>query len=407
MTYDCAIIGGGIVGLATAMTLLRERPGAKVVLLEKESDIALHQTGRNSGVIHSGIYYKPGSLKARMAREGNLSIREFCAEHGIAFDVCGKLIVATGEHELPLLESLFQRGLQNGLEVERLSPEQAREIEPHVNCLAALRIPSTGIVSYRAVARKYAELIQEHGGELRFHVEVRRVHDVTGEQSIETSRGEVRARFVVNCGGLHSDRIARASGCEPGATIVPFRGEYYELVPERRHLVKNLIYPVPNPAFPFLGVHFTRMIDGTVHAGPNAVLALHREAYTKTSLPLRSLGDLRATLSFPGFWRLASRHWDEGWREMWRSFSKAAFVRSLQKLIPEVTERDVVPCNAGVRAQALRPDGSLVDDFLIVRGRNSLHVCNAPSPAATASLEIAKEIVKQVPEFERTVVAAA
>ncbi len=390
MTYDYAIVGGGIVGLATAMTLLRSQPGARVVALEKEQDIAQHQTGRNSGVIHSGIYYKPGSLKASMARAGIRSMREFCATHDIEHDICGKLIVATHERELPLLENLRHRGIQNGLSVEKISVERARELEPHVRCLAAIRVPSTGIVSYRAVARKYAELIQEAGGELRFTTEVKRVAEADGAQVIETNRGEVHANFVINCGGLHSDRIAKASGCDPGAQIVPFRGEYYQLVPAKRHLVRNLVYPVPDPAFPFLGVHFTRMIDGTVHAGPNAVLALHREGYRKSDICFR---DLLETLTFSGFRKLAAKHWAEGWREMARSFSKTAFVRSLQKMIPEVTERDVVPCAAGVRAQALHPDGTLVDDFLIVRGRNSLHVCNAPSPAATASLEIGEAFV--------------
>ena len=406
MTHDYAIIGGGIVGLATARTLLRARPDARVVVLEKEDDVAQHQSGRNSGVIHSGIYYAPDSLKARMARAGNISMSEFCEDHGIPHEICGKLIVATEERELPLLEKLFERGHRNGLRVEKISREHAREIEPHVNCLAALRVPSTGIVSYRTVARKYAELIRESGGELNFATRVEGIREGTGGTIIETSRGEVRARFVVNCGGLHSDRIARLGGCNPGAQIVPFRGEYYELIPEKRRLVKHLIYPVPNPAFPFLGVHFTRMIDGSVHAGPNAVLALHREAYSKASLPLGSLRDLRETIFFPGFWKLAAKHWGEGWREIVRSFSKRAFVRSLQKLIPEITERDLMPCAAGVRAQALRADGTLVDDFLIVRGRNSLHVCNAPSPAATASLEIARAIVEQLPLFERTMVAA-
>ena len=407
MTHDCAIIGGGIVGLATAMTLLQMRPGTRVAVLEKEESVAQHQSGRNSGVIHSGIYYKPGTLKARMARAGNLSMREFCARHDIPFEICGKLIVATEERELPLLENLFERARQNGLEAEKLSSTAANEVEPHVRCLAALRLPSTGIVNYRAVARKCAGLVHDAGGELNFGTRVEEIRDRSGEQIIATNRGEVRAKFVVNCGGLHSDRLARRSGCNPGAQIVPFRGEYFALVPERRHLVKNLIYPVPNPAFPFLGVHFTRMIDGAVHAGPNAVLSFHREGYSKTSLPLHGLRDLRETLLFPGFWKLAAKHWDEGCREMVRSFSRRAFVRSLQKLIPEISERDIVPCAAGVRAQALRRDGSLVDDFLIVRGRNSLHVCNAPSPAATASLEIAREIVNQIPAVERTVVAAA
>ena len=407
MIYDYAIIGGGFVGLASAMTLLRSRPGARVVVIEKEDDVARHQTGRNSGVIHSGIYYKPGSLKARMARDGNRAMARFCEEHGLAFEICGKLIVATDERELPLLENLFQRGRQNGLDVEEISPDRARDIEPHLNCLAGLRVPSTGIVSYRTVARKYAELIHAAGGELRFATRVERIREISDQQIIETNRGAVQAKFIINCGGLHSDRIAKLGGCDPGAQIIPFRGEYYALVPEKRPLVKHLVYPVPNPAFPFLGVHFTRMIDGTVHAGPNAVLALHREAYSKLSLPLGSLRDLRETIFFRGFQKLAAKHWDEGWREMVRSFSKRAFVRSLQRLIPKITERDLVPCTAGIRAQAVYADGTLVDDFLIVRGRNSLHVCNAPSPAATASLEIGKAIVEQVPAFERTVVAAA
>jgi L-2-hydroxyglutarate oxidase len=397
MTHDYAIIGGGIVGLAAAMTLLRTRPTARVVVLEKEVDVALHQTGRNSGVIHSGIYYKPGSLKARMARAGNLSMRDFCTRHDIPCDICGKLIVATEERELSMLENLFERAQQNELLVQKLSPEGARETEPHVKCIAALRLPSTGIVSYRAVARKYTEVIRNAGGELSFSTRVERIRDRGGELIIETNRGKTRAKFAINCGGLHSDRIARASGCDPGARIVPFRGEYYELVPDKRRLVKNLIYPVPNPAFPFLGVHFTRMIDGSVHAGPNAVLALHREAYSKTSLPLRSFPDLCETLTFGGFWKLAVKHWDEGRREMVRSFSKRAFVRSLQKLIPEITENDLIASPAGIRAQALRPDGNLVDDFLFVHGPHSLHVCNAPSPAATASLEIGKAIVEQLP----------
>ena len=404
MTHDFAIVGGGIVGLATAMTLLRSRPGARVVVLEKESTLAQHQTGRNSGVIHSGIYYKPGSLKAAMARDGNRSMREFCQTHGLTHEICGKLIVATEERELPLLESLRLRGIENGLAVEKISPAAARDVEPHVRCLGALRVPGTGIVSYRDVSCKYAELIREDGGELRFTTRVQSIREDGAEQIVATDRDEVRARFVVNCGGLHSDRIARAGGCDPGAQIVPFRGEYYQLVPEKRHLVKNLIYPVPNPAFPFLGVHFTRMIDGTVHAGPNAVLAFQREGYRRSDASFR---DFRETLLFPGFWKLAARHWVEGCREMARSISKRTFVQSLQKLIPELKERDVVPCQAGVRAQALRRDGSLVDDFLIVRGRQSLHVCNAPSPAATASLEIARAIVTQLPEHQRTLVAVA
>jgi L-2-hydroxyglutarate oxidase len=317
------------------------------------------------------------------------------------------LIAATTDNELPRLEALLQRGRANSLDVEKISAERAREIEPHLRCVAALHVRSTGIVSYREVAQNYARLAGNTGAELKLGARVERLRERDDTFVLETTAGALETKFLVNCAGLHSDRVAKLGGAEPGARIVPFRGEYYELVPEKRSLVRGLIYPVPDPAFPFLGVHFTRMIDGGVHAGPNAVLALHREAYTKFSFSLRHLRDLGETLSFPGFRKLAARHWDEGCREIWRSLSKRAFVRSLQQLVPEVTGRDVVPCAAGIRAQALNPDGTLVDDFLFVRRRNALHVCNAPSPAATASLEIAKEIVNQIPAFERTVVAVA
>jgi L-2-hydroxyglutarate oxidase len=400
MRYDCVIVGGGIVGLATAHTLSRRRPGASILLVEKDRELATHQTGRNSGVIHSGIYYKPGSYKARFAREGNASMVEFCREHGINHDICGKVIVATEETELPRLESLLQRGLQNGLAVSRLAREQVREIEPHVSCLAAIKVPSAGIVSYRAVAKTYADLIQGNGGTIETGVRVLKVRNAGETAVLESTRGEMEARVVINCAGLFSDRVARAAGTDPNAKIVPFRGEYFELAPEKRQLVKGLIYPVPNPEFPFLGVHFTRMIDGTVHAGPNAVLAFKREGYHKTDF---SLHDTLETLTYPGFWKLARKHMGEGWMEMRRSLSKKLFVRSLQRLIPNVQSADLVPCKAGVRAQALLPDGKLVDDFLILRERNIIHVCNAPSPAATASLEIGKAIAEQVPELQKRV----
>jgi len=393
--HDYVIIGGGIVGLATAMAVGKKHPKASTLVLEKEQDLAQHQTGRNSGVIHSGIYYKPGSLKARFAREGNRSMVEFCRERGIKHDVCGKVIVATKASELPLLESLFQRGLDHRLAVARLAPEQVQEIEPHVRCLAGVRVPSTGIVNYREVSAKYVELIKLQGGTVQTGTRVDRLREVNGIQVIETSHGEFEAGFVINCAGLFSDRVARFGGLDPGVKIVPFRGEYYELIPNKRHLVKTLIYPVPNPDFPFLGVHFTRMIDGSVHAGPNAVLAFRREGYEKADFNLR---DLCETLTYRGFWKLARKHFREGMREIYRSFSKAAFVRSLQQLIPEIEPADLIPCKAGVRAQALLNDGRLVDDFLMIRGHNALHVCNAPSPAATASLEIAKTIVAQISE---------
>lgn len=393
-TVDFAVVGGGIVGLSTALMLGRRFPRASITLLEKEPDLAQHQTGRNSGVIHSGIYYKPGSFKARFARAGRESMVRFCQDQGLRHEVCGKLIVATDSQELPRLEALLERGRQNGLQVEKISREEARDIEPHVQCVAALRVAATGIVNYREVSRKYAELIRDQGGAIQFSTRVIKCLERDGQHLLETTAGPLATRFVINCAGLQSDRVARAAGEQIPARIVPFRGEYYELVPERRSLVKGLIYPVPDPAFPFLGVHFTRMIDGSVHAGPNAVLAWKREGYFKTDIALRDLAD---TFSYPGFWRLAARHWREGAREMWRSWSRAAFVRSLQQLIPEIQDADLRPCAAGVRAQALLPDGQLVDDFLIVSGRNSLHVCNAPSPAATASLEIGRYIADQVP----------
>jgi L-2-hydroxyglutarate oxidase len=393
--HEYAIIGGGIIGLATALTVGGRHPKARILVLEKEADLAQHQSGRNSGVIHSGIYYKPGSLKARFAREGNRSMIEFCREHGVKHEVCGKVIVASKTSELPLLDSLFQRGLDHGLAVARLAPEQVQEIEPHVRCVAGMKVPSTGIVNYREVSAKYVELIKSNGGTVQTGTRVERLREVSGSQVIETSHGEFEAGFIINCAGLFSDRVARFGGLNPGAKIVPFRGEYYELVPEKRYLVKSLVYPVPNPDFPFLGVHFTRMIDDSVHAGPNAVLAFKREGYRRTDI---SCTDMFETLTFPGFWKMARKHYRDGMMEMVRSVSKRAFVKSLQQLIPEVAEEDLVPAHSGVRAQALMPDGKLADDFLIMKGQNSIHVCNAPSPAATASLEIGRFIASQVPK---------
>jgi (S)-2-hydroxyglutarate dehydrogenase len=393
--YDFAIIGGGIVGLSSAMALGKRYPSARILVLEKESQWAFHQTGNNSGVIHSGIYYKPGSFKAKFCRAGSRSMVEFCEEHGIAHEVCGKVIVATEANQLPLLENLYNRGLENGLQVKKISVEQVKEVEPHVRCIAGLQVSTTGIANYKQVCQKYAEIIEIQGGELRLNTKVERIATSGKNQVLETNKGKFEARFVINCAGLHSDRVAKLGQVDPQAKIVPFRGEYYELTPEKRYLVKTLIYPVPNPEFPFLGVHFTRMIDGSVHAGPNAVLSFKREGYKKTDF---DLGDFAEVMTYPGFWKLAAKHADEGIQEMIRSFSKAAFVRSLQKLIPEVQAEDLVPCHAGVRAQALMKDGKLVDDFLIVEGENSVHVCNAPSPAATSSLEIGKAIVARIPE---------
>ncbi|NRB08246.1 MAG: L-2-hydroxyglutarate oxidase [Richelia sp.] len=395
--YDFAIIGGGIVGLSTGMALTQRYPHAKILVLEKESRWAFHQTGNNSGVIHSGIYYKPGSFKAKFCRDGCRSMVEFCQKHGIEHEVCGKVIIATSEQELPRLEKLFQRGLENGIEVKRISPEEVKEIEPHVRCVGGIQVFSTGIVNYKQVCLKYAELIQQQGGELRLNTKVEKIINSGNHQVLETNSGNFNTRFVINCAGLYSDRMAKLGKVDPKAKIVPFRGEYYELTPEKRYLVKGLIYPVPNPEFPFLGVHFTRIIDGNVHAGPNAVLSLKREGYKKTDFNIR---DLTEIMTYLGFWKLAAKHADEGIQEIIRSFSKAAFTRSLQQLIPEVQAEDLVPTHAGVRAQALMDDGKLVDDFLIIHGDNSVHVCNAPSPAATSSIEIGKAIVDQIPHQE-------
>ncbi|BDA75323.1 FAD dependent oxidoreductase [Rivularia sp. IAM M-261] len=393
--YDFAIIGGGIVGLSTAMTLGKRYPDAQILVLEKEGAWAFHQTGNNSGVIHSGVYYKPGSFKAKFCRDGATSMVQFCQEHNIEHEVCGKVIVATNEQELPRLENLYNRGLENGIKVKRITPEEVKEVEPHVKSVGGIRVYSTGIVNYKQVCLKYAEIIQKQGGDLRLNTKVLRIVPSGKNQVLETNNGNFETKFVINCAGLHSDRIAKLNNVDPKAKIVPFRGEYYELVPEKRYLVKTLIYPVPNPDFPFLGVHFTRMIDNSVHAGPNAVLSLKREGYTKTDFDLR---DFAEVMTYPGFWKLAAKHADEGIKEIIRSFSKAAFVKSLQQLIPEVQAADVIPTHAGVRAQALMDDGKLVDDFLIIHGQNSINVCNAPSPAATSSLEIGKAIVAQIPE---------
>ncbi len=391
--FDYAIVGGGIVGLSTALALTERFPRKRIVLLEKEQALAAHQTGHNSGVIHSGIYYAPGSFKARFARAGNLSMQAFCQAHGIDYEMCGKVIVATRPQELPLLETLRQRGLQNELAIEQLNADQLREIEPHVNALAALRVPSAGIVNYTQVCETLARLLQQRGGEIRLGTPVERIDQHSDHAELIAPFSTTSTRFLINCAGLHSDRITRLARADAGLQIVPFRGEYFELKPSAQSLVKHLIYPVPNPSFPFLGVHFTRMIGGGIEAGPNAVLALAREGYRKTDVNLR---DLAEVLAFPGFRKLARRYWREGAAEMWRSMSKAAFVRSLQQLIPAITADDLQPAAAGIRAQALKADGSLVDDFHVVPGERSIHVCNAPSPAATASLEIGRYVAAQV-----------
>ncbi|MEH7342461.1 L-2-hydroxyglutarate oxidase [Bacillus sp. JJ1532] len=393
--YDFAVVGGGIVGLSTGMALYKRFPNAKVAIIEKESVVADHQTGHNSGVIHSGIYYKPNSFKARFARQGSKSMTEFCQTHEIDHDICGKVIVATKQEELPLLENLYKRGLQNELAIQKISVDELKEIEPHVNGLAAIRVPQAGIVNYRQVSEKFAKIIQKHGGEIHLNTKVEKMHEESDQVVIETNRGTYRAGMVINCAGLHSDRVAAAAGYKTDMKILPFRGEYFKLKPEKRYLVKHLIYPVPNPKFPFLGVHFTRMISGEVDAGPNAVLSFKREGYKKTDFNAK---DLMESLCFPGLWKMASKFAKEGFDEYVRSFSKKQFTKSLQELIPEIQEDDLIPAPAGVRAQALRSDGSMVDDFHIIVGKRTIHVCNAPSPAATASIEIGKEVVNRIPE---------
>ncbi|MFS0645944.1 L-2-hydroxyglutarate oxidase [Siminovitchia sp. 179-K 8D1 HS] len=402
--YDFAIVGGGIVGLSTGMAIYERFPNAKVAVIEKEASVAQHQTGHNSGVIHSGIYYKPGSYKARFARQGSRSMTEFCQKHQIDHDICGKVIVATKPEELPLLDNLYERGLQNELAIEKIDADQLKEIEPHVAGLAAIRVPMAGIVNYRQVSEKFADIIRDHGGDILLNTNVEKINEGKDEVVIETNNGTVKAGIVINCAGLHSDRVAAAAGYKTDMKIVPFRGEYYKLKPEKRYLVKNLIYPVPNPKFPFLGVHFTRMIDGEVDAGPNAVLGFKREGYKKTDFNPK---DLAETLTYGGFWKLASKFMKEGMEEYIRSFSKAQFTKSLQTLIPEIQEDDLVPAPAGVRAQALKDDGSMVDDFHIIMGQRSIHVCNAPSPAATASIEIGKEVARRIPEQSHLKEAAA
>jgi L-2-hydroxyglutarate oxidase len=392
------VIGGGIVGLSTALALAKASTRMRPLVLEKEPDVAAHQTGHNSGVIHSGIYYRPGSLKARYTVAGARQLVEFCKAEGIAHDVCGKVVVATDESELPRLAELHRRGIANGVPggVELIGPERLRELEPHAAGIEALHVPATGIVDYVGVARRYAELVREGGGEVRTGVRVTALKRDGVEWAIETDAGVIRVRHVINCAGLHSDEVARRADCRPPVRIVPFRGEYYKLAPESEHLVKGLIYPVPDPAFPFLGVHFTRMIGGGVEAGPNAVLSFKREGYRKTDFDLR---DAWGTLSYPGFWRLAAKYWRTGAGEFYRSFSKTAFVRALQRLLPEIRSSDLRPGGSGVRAQAIEPSGVLVDDFSIQTIDGIIHVLNAPSPAATASLPIGQAIAEQAREY--------
>ncbi|MEM6782849.1 MAG: L-2-hydroxyglutarate oxidase [Bacteroidota bacterium] len=390
---DTVVIGGGLVGLATAYHLTQA--GASVVLIEKEDRLTAHQSGHNSGVIHSGVYYTPGSLKATNCRAGRAALLDFCEAEGVPYDLCGKVIVAVSEDERLRLEAIFERGQANGVACELVGPERLRELEPHVAGVAAIHVPDAGIADYPALGRRLAERAREQGLDLRLGHAVTGIASHADSVTVETTQGAITARTLVACAGLHADRLARMAGLDPDVQIVPFRGEYLELRPEAEHLCRTLIYPVPDPAFPFLGVHFTRMVHGGVECGPNAVLALAREGYGWGTL---HLGDLAETLGYAGFRRLALQHWRMGLYEMHRSLSRGAFLKSLQRLVPEVTRADLRDGGAGVRAQAVTRDGALADDFVIHATDRQVHVLNAPSPAATASLAIGARIAEQVSE---------
>ena len=390
--FDVAVIGGGVVGLAVARAVLCRFPKMRVVVLEKEARVGTHQSGHNSGVIHSGVYYKPGSIKARTCVEGARAMVEFCREHGVPYEVCGKVIVATSQAELPRLNDLLARGQANGVPgLRMLGPEELREIEPHAAGVAALHVPGTGVTDYAKVCEKYSELLSAQGGTVRMGSGVTGVRQSSSEVALENATGAVTALWAINCAGLFSDRIARMAGERPEVQIVPFRGEYYDLVPERADLVRALIYPVPDPRFPFLGVHFTRRIYGTVDAGPNAVLAFKREGYRARDFSLR---DTWESLTFAGFWRVAVKHWRMGTDEARRATNKASFVAGLQRMVPEVRDADLVPGGSGVRAQAIHRSGALVDDFQFSQSARMLHLYNVPSPAATASLAVGKAVVE-------------
>jgi L-2-hydroxyglutarate oxidase len=391
--YDIVIIGGGIIGCATAMSILKNS-NFKVLVIETENKLAAHQTGNNSGVIHSGLYYKPGSLKAKNCTEGRQLLYTFCEENNIKFEKCGKIVVAVTKDEIKPLNDLYERGIANGLDgLKKLTAEELKNYEPHITGTAGLFVPQTGIVDFLQVTNTYAKIIKEAGGEINTGCRFISVSKSGKELVLKTTTGDIKSKFLVNCGGLYSDCIAKACGVNPGLQIIPFRGEYYKLRKEKEHFVKNLIYPVPDPKFPFLGVHFTRMINGGIEAGPNAVLAFKREGYNKTDF---SFKDVSALLTYPGFWKMVSKYYKMGFGEFYRSFSRRAFVKELQKLVPEVQLNDIAKGGAGVRAQALEPNGKLVDDFRIAEAERMIHVLNAPSPAATASISIGNTIAKMV-----------
>lgn len=390
---DVIVLGGGIVGLATAYRLSQRFPGKTIRLIEKEAALAFHQTGRNSGVLHSGIYYKPGTLRAKNCRTGKQAMEAFCAEQGIAYEICGKVIVAVTDDERPNLQRIFERGQANGVRCEIIGAERLTEIEPHVAGVQAIHVPEAGIVDYIGVCEKLGELLRQRGAELNLSTKVVGLRTRADGVVVQTNQGDFESAYVVNCTGLFADRVTKMSGQRPAAQVVPFRGEYFELHPEAEHLCRALIYPVPDPKFPFLGVHFTKMVKGGVECGPNAVLAFAREGYTKRDINLR---DLAESLTYSGFLRMASRHWRTGCGEMWRSFSKAAFVRALQRLIPEIRSEHLDTAPAGVRAQALGRDGNLLDDFLIQSTERVVNIINAPSPAATAALNVGTLIVDEL-----------
>ena len=389
--YDVVVVGGGIIGLATSMKLTQDFPNLKVAVLEKEKEVAQHQTGHNSGVIHAGIYYAPGSQKANFCSTGGKLLRDFCDEYGIAYDMCGKLIVATDDSEVPQLEELFKRGTENGAQGLRMvNQEEIKDIEPYSAGVKAILSPNTGIIDYFEVSQAYATRMRENGGDLLTNVEVISIENKDNLVYINTTSGTVVAKYVLNCAGLHADTVARMMGVDVGVKIVPFRGEYFSIIPEKEHMVKGLIYPVPDPSMPFLGVHFTRRINGSVEAGPNAVLAFAREGYKKTDVNLK---DTLGTLSYSGFWKMSAKYWKVGMHEQYRSLVKRVFVKSLQKLMPEITGDDLGNPGAGVRAQVIDSNGGLLQDFAIEASANAIHVLSAPSPGATSSLTISEYIV--------------
>jgi L-2-hydroxyglutarate oxidase len=391
MTYDFTIIGAGIVGLSTAYKISESYPDLDILVLEKESHVAAHQTGNNSGVIHSGIYYKPNSYRAKNCVDGRHQLVDFCQQHEVKHEICGKVIVATEEDDIPRLKDIFETGQTNGIEgIKMIDPDEVNEIEPYVNSVKGIHVPCSGIVDYIGVCQKLKELVEKNGNEIRFNQEVQNIKQQGSDITIQTATDQFQSRYLINCAGLYSDRVAQSAGVRPEIQIVPFRGEYFELKPEAQHFVNGLIYPMPNPAFPFLGVHFTKMVHDTIECGPNAVFAFKREGYDKISFDLEETIE---TLNFPGFWNLAKQHWKMGLDEWYRSFSKRAFVKDLQKLVPAIRPHHLKTSPSGVRAMALKPNGEILNDFQFETTENEIHVLNAPSPAATAGLAIGDEIL--------------